>query len=823
MPTELAKETRNALKRAQEISIELNHHYLGVEHLFLSLMERHPSFLASLPFDPQRIRISFRETLPQGDPNPPWKGVPHTPRMEKILKMGADEARSASSSTVEPRHLLRAIFKEGSSLPCAFLREEGYQPEELIGLLPAAPLRDVGVKVFYPVGKPQEKGPLHPLPATPPLLPDVTPPGIVQKPQKPERLPPTPLLNRLGRDLVALAREGKLDPLIGRKDEVRRVMQILTRRTKNNPLILGEAGVGKTAIVAGLAQRIAQGQVPKLLENKKIIEINVASLLAGTKHRGEFEERLEKLLEEVKSAPDVIVFIDEIHTIVGAGDSKGALDIGNIFKPVLARGEFPLIGATTTDEYRKHMADDTALDRRFQPVLVAEPAEEETLEILNGLKEKFEKHHGVTLPRETLRAAVKLSVRYLTERHLPDKALDLIDEAASKVKMQGATQGGVRQGEESGSGALVEVTPEAVAEVVSSWTGVPVAKLSEDESRKLIGMEEYLKTRVIGQEEATEKVAKTIKMVRVGLGAPGRPGGVFLFLGPTGVGKTELAKTLAEFLFGSEKMMIRIDMSEYMEKHTVSRLIGAPPGYIGHEEEGQLTKAVRDHPYSVILFDEVEKAHPEVFDLFLQVFEDGRLTDSKGRTVNFTNAVIIMTSNIGSQHIMQVLEKPGKEKGLGFRVQRDEIPIEQKYERVAKKVMEEVKQTLRPELINRIDEMVIFKPLGMEELKKIVELNLQDLRELLREKGISLQLSETAMDLLLEQGYDQSLGARPLKRAIQNLLSKPMAEELLMGTIKEGDRIRAEREGEKLIFAAGSALAKSESEDDKGGEHAGQD
>lgn len=771
MALRMSEKSKLLIDKARVLSEENKDYYLGTEHLLIVIMKEESLFqnlLARYSLSTEKVEESVRSLILTGG-SPSWKGVLITPRVQKIMKLAQKEAENFQANKVEPLHILYTILLEGEGIAVRALSELGVDIKEMRELLAKT---ISGMKLEVP-------------PCPLPLWAEKK-----EKEEERKKSPSsTPLLDRLGRDLTAIAREGKIDPLIGRKDELRRVMQILTRKAKNNPLIIGEAGVGKTAIVLGLASRIAEGQVPQLLQNKKIVELNMSSIIAGTRHRGEFEEKLEKIIKELKRDLDIILFIDEIHTIVGAGDAKGHLDASNILKPFLARGDICCIGATTTDEYRKYIASDSALERRFQPVLLSEPSEEETINILEGLKQKYEAHHGVKFTSYAIKEAVKLSVRFLPERHLPDKAIDLIDEAASRVKMRSIAIKKDEDGQGKAEIPLMEVDEEAVAEVVSAWTGIPVHKITVDEAQKLLKMEELLKKRVVGQDEAVERVSQTIRMIRVGLENPNRPGGVFLFLGPTGVGKTELAKALSEFLFGSEKAMIRLDMSEYMEKHSISRLIGAPPGYIGYEEEGQLTKAVRTKPYSVVLLDEIEKAHPEVFDLFLQVFEDGRLTDSKGRTVNFNNSIIIMTSNLGSQRMLETIRE--KEVALAEIKLTEEIKAE---------LMQEIKGHFRPEFINRIDEVIIFNPLGYEELKKIIDINLEGLKQRLEEKDIHLELSLTAIDFILSKGYDPSFGARPLKRAIQTYLAKPIAEEILRGQIKEGDKIIAFSEADKIIF-----------------------
>jgi ATP-dependent Clp protease ATP-binding subunit ClpC len=646
-----------------------------------------------------------------------------------------------------------------------------------------------------------------------------------------------PALASFGRDLTAQAKAGKLDPVIDREKETERVIRILSRRTKNNPALIGDPGVGKTAIVEGLALKIVQGDVPEVLKDKKVIALDLAGMIAGTKYRGEFEARVKKMLDEILSkSRQIILFIDELHTLVGAGAAEGAIDAANILKPALAKGDLQVIGATTVDEYRKYIEKDPALERRFQPILVKEPSVDLTIEILKGLRGKYEEHHKVKISDEALKAAATLSDRYITDRYLPDKAIDLMDEAAAKVRLklmsptkelkdaqkemgqlkieqEAAVTGkkferaaklrdrmveleekvkklGSAWKEKGGKGEAV-ITGEDIAEIVSDWTGVPVIKLTEAETERLVHMEDSLHKRIIGQEDAVDAISQAIRRGRAGLKAPERPIGSFIFAGPTGVGKTEVARRLAEFMFGSIDTMIRLDMSEYMEKHTVSRLIGSPPGYVGYEEGGQLTEAVRRKPYSVVLFDEIEKAHPDVFNSLLQILEDGRLTDAKGRTVDFKNTVVIMTTNLGSQLITEGAAP------IGFAAKAD---LEATYEKIKSKVMDEIKKEFRPEFLNRVDEIIVFHPLTEEQLKKIVELLLSDLEKQVEAKGMKLSVNDEAKTYLLKEGYDPKFGARPLRRAIQRLIENPLSNEMLKGIFKEGDTIQASMKEGKLVF-----------------------
>jgi len=653
-----------------------------------------------------------------------------------------------------------------------------------------------------------------------------------------KRTTKTPALDEFGRDLNKLAREDKLDPVIGRSTEIQRVIQILSRRKKNNPCIIGEAGVGKTAIVEGLAQKITNNDVPEILKEKKIICLDLALIVAGTKYRGEFEKRLKKIVKEVQESNDVILFIDEIHTLVGAGAAEGAIDASNILKPALARGELQVIGATTADEYRKYIEKDAALERRFQPIYISEPSIEETVKILQGLRDKYEAHHKIKITDEALEAAAHLSARYVSGRFLPDKAIDLVDEAASRIKLQNTISppdikeveiglnkirkekestvklqefekaARLRDKEKKLEDELqkmkekwetrrmvnkVGVTEEDIAEIVSSWTGIPIFSIKEEEAQKLLRMEEELHKRIIGQDEAIISISKAIRRARAGMKSPKRPIGSFIFLGPTGVGKTELARTLAEFLFGDENALISLDMSEYMEKFAVSRLVGAPPGYVGYEEGGQLTEKVRRKPYSVVLLDEIEKAHPDVFNILLQIFEDGRLTDSQGRVVDFKNTVIIMTSNVGA-----TLIKKGAT--LGFRGTNE--PEEISYKDIKSRVMGELNKTFRPEFLNRIDEVIVFKSLTKEEIKKIASLIINnEVKKLLEEQKIDLETAEEVKELLTKEGYDSNFGARPLRRTIERLIENPISEKLLAGEFKEGDCILIKTKGGKIIFS----------------------
>jgi len=658
--------------------------------------------------------------------------------------------------------------------------------------------------------------------------------------QEGKRQVKTPFVDQLGYDLTAAARAGKLDPVIGRQKEIERVIQILSRRTKNNPVLVGDPGVGKTAIVEGLAQKLVSGEVPRSLADKRLLMLDMGSLVAGTMYRGQFEERLKQVIKEIKDSSSIL-FIDEIHTLVGAGSASGTLDAANILKPALSRGELQCIGATTLDDYRKYIERDAALERRFQPVSVQEPTLEETMEILKGLKPRYEAHHGVLFSEAALRSAARLASRYVTDRHLPDKAIDLIDEAASRVRLYKVSRPAAlveqqqelerlqkekeiavaeqhyelaarlrdreRQlrdrlsslqhaTEEEPASARPVVTEEDIAYVVSMWTGIPLSRIATEESERLLHMESALHRRIVGQEEAINTVARAVRRARAGLKDPKRPIGSFIFLGPTGVGKTELAKALAEFMFGSEEALIKIDMSEFVERHTVARLIGAPPGYVGYEEGGELTEAIHRKSYAVILFDEIEKAHPEVWSILLQILEDGYLTDARGRRVDFRNTIITMTSNIGAEQLM-------KETTLGFRTVQDQEKLARsEYEKMRDKVTVELKRTFKPELLNRIDAVVVFHALSPDHIRQIVELMLAEVQERLREQQITLSISENAKDLLVEKGFDPKNGARPMRRAIQNLVDDPLSEGLLAGKFHTGDTVMVEREGDHLRLEA---------------------
>ncbi|SMB91103.1 ATP-dependent Clp protease ATP-binding subunit ClpC [Thermanaeromonas toyohensis ToBE] len=836
MGLRFTERAHRVLRLAQEEARHLNHPAVGTEHLLLGLLREGDSVaaraLASLGVNLKSVREEVRKAVRPGEGVPPGE-LGLTPRAKRVLELAQEEARRQGVNYVGTEHILLGLMEEGEGLAAQVLGSLGLTPEKvrerIMALLggaqqqPAAPfgilfgnlpfgMGGMGIPGFQPAGAPMGAKATHR-------------PGTN-----------TPVLDQFSRDLTALAREGKLDPVIGREKEIERVIQILSRRTKNNPVLIGDPGVGKTAIVEGLAQRIEQNQVPEVLRGKRVVALDMSGMVAGTKYRGEFEERFRRVLDEIRAAGNIILFIDELHTLIGAGAAEGAIDAANILKPALARGELQTIGATTIDEYRKHIEKDAALERRFQPVMVSEPTVEETIAILKGLRDRYEAHHRVKITDEALEAAAKLSDRYITDRYLPDKAIDLIDEAASRVRLaiytapkevkelearleevQKEKEAAVHAQEFEKAAQLRDeerrireeleakkskwekekgmekstVTAEDIAYIVSSWTGIPVAKLAQEETERLLHLEEILHQRVIGQDEAVHAVARAIRRARAGLKDPKRPIGSFIFLGPTGVGKTELARALAEALFGDEDAMIRLDMSEYMEKHTVSRLVGAPPGYVGYEEAGQLTEAVRRRPYSVVLFDEIEKAHPEVFNILLQVLEDGRLTDAKGRTVDFRNTVIIMTSNVGASTI--------KRETLGFKASAVKVGAES-YEEMKKRIMEELRRTFRPEFLNRIDELIVFHALTVEDIKKIVDLMLKQLNERLKEHNIQVEVTEEAKDILVKEGFDEAYGARPLRRAIQTLIEDQLSEDMLQGKFGPGDRVQAVAENGKIVL-----------------------
>ena len=807
-------DAQRVLSFAQEAALELGHDYVGTEHVLIGLIKVKNGVAAKalneLGLSAETIIEDVEEHIGRG--NKKASSVYMTPRVKHVLELAVEVANHMNHNYVGTEHILLGLLSDGGGVAVGLLRNHNIRSSDIVEVI-----RDIlgsSGRTSHNSEDNQDSSSLGDL-------------------------------ADFGTDLNESAKQGKIDPVIGRDKEISRVIQILSRRTKNNPVLIGEPGVGKTAIAEGLAQRIVNGNVPEILRNKRIISLSISSMLAGAKYRGEFEERLKKAIDEVQKHDDMIIFIDEIHTLVGAGATEGAMDAANILKPALARGEFQVIGATTLDEYKKHIEKDAALERRFQPVLVGEPSEEDALEILKGLRDRYEAFHKAKITDEALEAAVSLSSRYITDRFLPDKAIDVVDEAASKVRMkvfsaapdvkaletqladvkkekeaavtaQEFEKAAEMRDEEKriekeindkknaakeNSDAKLVVTDEDIASVVAQWTGIPVSKIAQEESESLLHLEEELHKRVIGQDEAVVAVSKAVRRARAGLKDPKRPIGSFLFLGPTGVGKTELARALAVALFGDETAMIRLDMSEYMEKHTVSRLVGAPPGYVGYEEGGQLTDAVRRKPYSVILLDEVEKAHADFFNILLQVLDDGRLTDSQGRTVDFRNTVIIMTSNLGAN----ALRKSSPELGFLAAKKSDsasDVSNEVNFKEAKKSVMDEVKRHFRPEFLNRIDEMIVFHALTSNDLKQIVTILMDTVVKRLGDMGLSLEISPAAMDMLVKEGSDFSMGARPLKRAIQRLIEDPISDLILQGNAPEGATIKADVEDEHIIVKA---------------------
>ncbi|MCS7277145.1 MAG: ATP-dependent Clp protease ATP-binding subunit [Dehalococcoidia bacterium] len=800
---------RRVLTLAQEEALRFNHNYIGTEHILLGLVREGEGVaakvLANLGVDLNKVRSAVEFIIGRGDKAVTGE-IGLTPRARKVIELAVDEARRLGHHYIGTEHLLLGLVREGEGIAAGVLESLGVSLEKV----------RAEVSRVLSQSMPQQGGP--------------------QASRAPAR---TPTLDQLGVDLTALARQGKLDPVIGRDREIERVVQILSRRTKNNPVLIGEPGVGKTAIVEALAQRIIRGDVPEMLQGKRIVTLDIGALVAGTKYRGEFEERLKKVIEELKTAGNCILFIDEMHMLVGAGAAEGAVDAANILKPSLARGEIQVIGATTLDDYRKHIEKDAALERRLQPIVVNEPTVEETLEILRGIKHRYEEHHGLFIADEALKAAAELAARYVPDRFLPDKAIDLVDEAASRVRirrsyappsLQEAMKGleslrrekeqaiaqqqyeyaaelrdrevklqeRIKQLEAGWRSQRQEerptVTAEDICEVVSMWTGIPVTRIASEESQRLLKMEEALHEKVIGQDEAIRTVARAVRRARAGLKDPRRPIGVFMFLGPTGVGKTYLARALAEFMFGSEDAMIRLDMSEFMEKHNVSRLIGAPPGYVGYEDAAQLTDTVRRKPHCLILLDEIEKAHPDVFNMLLQIFDDGHLTDAKGRRVDFRNTIIIMTSNVGSDLIR-------KEQVLGFATKREEAQtFQEQYERMKEKVLQAMKQVFRPEFLNRLDAVVVFHPLTKEHIRKIVEKEIREIEQRVALKGISIEITDAAKDWLGEKGFDPVFGARPLRRVLQNEIEDRLSEAILEGRFGEGDTVRIDVQDGEIVL-----------------------
>lgn len=801
-----SERARRVLTLAQEEAQRFNHNNIGPEHILLGIVGEPDGVaakvLVNMGISLNKVRSAVEFIIGHGEATSRGE-VGLSPGAKRVIELAIDEARYIGHNYIGTEHLLLGLLREGEGIAARVLDSLGVTLE----------------KVRTEITKVQEQG--------------VSRPKASRTPSR------TPALDQLGIDLTASARSGKLDPVIGRSKEIERIIQILSRRTKNNPALIGEPGVGKTAIVELLAHRIVSGDVPETLEGKRLITLDIGSLVAGTKYRGEFEERLKKVIEEIKAAGNCILFIDEFHTIVGAGAAEGAVDAANILKPSLARGEFQTIGATTLDDYRKYIERDAALERRFQPILVAEPSVDEAIEILRGIKRRYEEHHRLTITDEALKSAVNLAARYIPDRFLPDKAIDLIDEAASRVRIKHwtvpialkeerlkednlrkdkdaalstqqyeyaaelrsrelQTEEKIKKLEEDWQTQLEkdkpEVTEQDIAEVVAMWTGIPVVQMTSDESKRLLGMEEALHKRIVGQDEAIVTVAKAVRRARAGLKDPRHPIGNFIFLGPTGVGKTELVRALSEFMFGKEDAMIRLDMSEFMERHTIARLVGAPPGYVGYDEGGQLTEAVRRKSYCVILMDEIEKAHPDVFNILLQIFDDGHLTDAKGRRVDFRNAIIVMTSNIGAETIR-------KGSNIGFATKTDEKQVkEESYDRMKDKLLGELKKSFRPEFLNRIDGVVVFHALSKEHIRKIVDLMLANVTRQLTEKGIVLEVTDAAKDFLGEKGYDEVFGARPLRRTIQDRVEDKLSEELLRETFKFGDTVTVDVEENEIIL-----------------------
>ena len=794
---------QRALLAAQKEAAQLGRAYVGTEHLLLGILNDPGAAAPVLSgITLNQAREELIQLVGKGAELATPKSMSYTPRTKKVLELSAREARDLGNNYVGTEHLLLALMREREGVAAHLLLKMGVD------------LNKAREELLRALDNGEESGS-----------------GAAQKGESGE----TPTLDKFARDLTAAAQGGELDPVIGRSGEIERIVQILSRRTKNNPVLIGEPGVGKSAIIEGLAQLIAEGNIPEILRGKRVMALDLPSMLAGAKYRGEFEERLKNTLAEVKKSGNVILFIDELHTLVGAGAAEGAIDAANILKPMLARGELQCIGATTLNEYHKYIEKDSALERRFQPVMVGEPSKEEAVAILMGLRDRYEAHHKVRITDEAIEAAVMLSDRYISDRFLPDKAIDLIDEAASRVRIRTFTAPPDMKQQEARLEALNKETEEAVAhedfekaaqlrdekkklqteiaerreqwdqrrndkvetvgeediaQIVSSWTGIPVTRMTEDEASRLLNLEKILHNRVIGQDEAVKAVCRAIRRARAGLKDPKRPIGSFIFLGPTGVGKTELCKALGEALFGDEDSLIRIDMSEYMEKHSVSRMIGSPPGYVGYEEGGQLTEKVRRKPYSVLLFDEVEKAHPDVFNTLLQILEDGRLTDGQGRVVDFKNTVIVMTSNAGAHTI-----KKQRTMGFGSEDQR-----EKSYEAMKENIMDEVKQIFRPEFLNRVDEIIVFHALEQQDIDKIAELMLHQLSDRLKERGIELEVEASAVHLLASAGFDLTYGARPLRRAIQRMVEDALSEEILAGKIHLGQKVRVSAQNGKLNF-----------------------
>ncbi|MCL2354305.1 MAG: ATP-dependent Clp protease ATP-binding subunit [Oscillospiraceae bacterium] len=812
MEYKFTNSSKKAIEISNEIAVELGHSYVGTEHLLYGLVKEGTGIankvLGNQSVAEETVKEKIEELVGIGNSDDSKKSaIGLTPRTKRVLENAFREAKKLGSDYIGTEHLLIGIMREGDSIAVRIMADLNVSPQKLYNEI---------VKVINEYESPSGTG---------------TPKKTKQSSNSYNA---TQTLNQYGSDLTKEAVEGKLDPVIGRTDEIERVIQILSRRGKNNPCLIGEPGVGKTAVVEGLAQKIIASDVPEVLKNKRVVTVDISGMVAGAKYRGDFEERIKKCLSEVKKAEDVILFIDEIHTIVGAGAAEGAIDAANILKPLLARGEIQVVGATTLNEYRKHIEKDSALERRFQPITVEEPSEQDTIEILKGLRDKYEAHHNVKITDEAIESAVKFSSRYINDRFLPDKAIDLIDEASSKAKLKIDTQPEElkkleknieklqkekeemvhvqdfekaaklrdkekkekeklstqkKNWEEQAQRKIRTIVEEDIAEVIAKSTGIPVQKITGDENSKLKNLEKELHKRIIGQDEAVSGVARAVKRGRVGLKDPHRPIGSFIFLGPTGVGKTELSKALAESLFGDENSLIRVDMSEYMEPHSISKMIGSPPGYVGFDEAGGLTEKIRRKPYSVVLFDEIEKAHPDVMNMLLQILDDGRLTDSHGRVVNFKNTVVIMTSNVGARLITD-------KKALGFTVGETNT----EYENIKKEVLAELKKEFRPEFINRIDEIIVFHKLQEDEILKIADIMIKGVEKKLEEQNIKLQVAKSAKELIIKKGTDSSYGARPLRRAIQTILEDKLAEEMLDGKVKPGDTVKVSvKDGEITI------------------------
>ena len=803
---------RKVLTLAQEEAQRFNHNYIGTEHLLLGLVREGEGVaakvLSNLGIELTKVRSAVEFIIGRGERQVMGE-IGLTPRAKKVIELAVDEARRLGHHYIGTEHLLLGLIREGEGIAAGVLESLGVNLEKV---------RSEVIKVLTQTGSAPHAGD--------------------------RRSSKTPTIDQLGIDMTSQARSGILDPIVGRDDEIKRVLQVLSRRRKNNPALIGEPGVGKTAIVEGLAQRIVNGEVPENLLGKRLLTLDIGSLVAGTKYRGEFEERLKKIIEEIRTSGDCVLFIDELHTIVGAGAAEGAVDAANILKPALSRGEIQTIGATTLDEYRKYIERDAALERRFQPITVRESTVEESIEILNGLRERFEEHHRLRITDNALKAAAEMGERYITDRFMPDKAIDLIDEASSRVRMRRAVApqnlkdamkeletiqekkdsaiqhqkyelaaqlrdqeqklrdriGDLEHGwHNQQSTEQLEVTEDDVAQVVGMWTGIPVQRIHQEESARLLEMESALHQRVIGQDEAISTISSAVRRARTGLKDPRRPIGSFIFLGPTGVGKTELAKALAEFMFGSEEALVKIDMSEFMERHSVARLVGAPPGYVGYEEGGQLTEAVRRKSYSVILLDEIEKAHPEVFNILLQILEDGRLTDAKGRAVDFRHTIIIMTSNVGASLLTQ-------DARLGFNLRRSSADTEKElahqHEDMIRKIMNELKNTFKPEFLNRIDATIVFKALTQAEVHQICDLMMARIKSQLIEQQIELTVTAAGKDYLVEKGFDPTFGARPLRRTIQNLIEDPLAEGMLQGRFHPGSSVLVDRNEDGIALIA---------------------